>query len=214
MKRPEKSAGVIAFIDLVRVLLEPVKSAEPPIISGSAGIRLSSANSQAVRVAISFGDAASDSFTARTAAVSAAFGRSPFMRRSNSARFAPSSAASFLLQSACADFERAPAVRQAERMSAGISNGAEVQPNALRAPAISSAPKGEPCDDDLPALVGAPKPMVVLQAISTGRSEACAFSNVAAIAAGSWPSTRDAAQPADSNRFTWSTESESDSAPS
>ena len=55
MKRPEKSVGVIAFIDLVRVLFEPVRSAEPPIISGSAGIRLSSANSQAVRVAISFG---------------------------------------------------------------------------------------------------------------------------------------------------------------
>ena len=46
MKRPEKSAAVIAFIVLVRVLLEPVRSAEPPIISGTAGMRLSSANSR------------------------------------------------------------------------------------------------------------------------------------------------------------------------
>src|SRR5665811_586921 len=85
MKRPEKSAAEIAFIDLVRVLLEPVRSAEPPIISGSAGIRLSSANSQAVRVAISFGLAARLSFTARTAWLNACFGSSPRMRCSNSA---------------------------------------------------------------------------------------------------------------------------------
>ena len=39
----------------VRVLLEPVRSAEPPTISGSAGTRASSANSEAERVAISFG---------------------------------------------------------------------------------------------------------------------------------------------------------------
>ncbi len=55
MKRPEKSAAVIAFIDLVRVLLEPVRSAEPPIISGTAGTSASSANSEAERVAMSFG---------------------------------------------------------------------------------------------------------------------------------------------------------------
>ena len=49
--------------------------------------------------------------------------------------------------------------------SAGISNGARVQPSFSRAPSISSAPSGEPCALDLPALVGAPKPIVVLQAI-------------------------------------------------
>src|SRR5664280_320603 len=32
------------------------------------------------------------------------------------------------------------------------------------------APSGEPCDEALPALIGAPKPMVVLQAIITGLS--------------------------------------------
>ena len=76
-------------------------------------------------------------------------------------------------------------------MSAGISNGACVQPSFSRAPLISSAPSGEPCADALPALLGAPKPMVVLQAIITGRSEACAFSSAAAMAAGSCPSMRE-----------------------
>src|ERR1039458_6132786 len=175
MKRPAESAALIAVIDLVRVLLEPVRSAEPPIISGNAGIRLSNANSQAVRVAMSFGVAASDCFTACTASENAGFGRSPFIRRSNSARLPASSAARRLLQSACTPFERSPALRQADRMSAGMSNGAWLQPSVERAPLISSAPSGEPCDDALPALVGAPKPMVVLHAIITGRSEFCAF---------------------------------------
>src|SRR5665647_2428903 len=200
MKPPEKSAADIAFIDLVRVLLEPVRSAEPPIISGSAGIRLSSANSQAVRVAISFGAAASDSFTALTAASSAGFDTSPFMRRVNSACWLLSSAAKRLFQSACAPFERSPALRHWLRISAGTSNGAAVQPSASRAPLISSAPSGEPCEDDLPALVGAPKPMVVLQAIMVGRSDFCAWAMADAIACGSWPSTRDAVQPQASKR--------------
>ncbi len=56
--------------------------------------------------------------------------------------------------------------------------------------------------------------MVVLQAIMTGRSDFCAFSSAAAMACGSWPSMRQAAQPQASKRFTWSVESDSDSAPS
>ena len=62
---------------LVRVLLEPVRSAEPPIISGSAGIRLSSANSHGRAGRDFFGSAASFFFTARTASASACGGRSP-----------------------------------------------------------------------------------------------------------------------------------------
>src|SRR5260370_715525 len=50
------------------VLLEPVRSAEPPSISGNAAVMASSALSDALRVAISLGAAASFSFTARTAA--------------------------------------------------------------------------------------------------------------------------------------------------
>src|ERR1039457_7377101 len=185
MKRPAESAALIAVIELWRVLLEPVRSAEPPIISGNAGIRLSRANSQAVRVAMSFGVAARLCLTARTASENAGVGRSPFMRRSYSARFPASSAARRLLQSACAPFDRSPALRQADRMSGGMSNGAWLQPSFSRAPLISSAPSGEPCDDALPALVGAPKPMVVLHAIITGRSEFCAFAIADAIACGS-----------------------------
>src|SRR5258706_9761929 len=153
---------------LVLVLLEPVRSAEPPSISGIAGTKVPSANSDAVREAISFGASASVFFTACTASVSLAVAISPRMRRSNSARLPASSAASFFFQAACASCERLPALRQLSRMSAGTSNGAALQPSALRAPAISSAPSGEPCGDDLPALVGGRKPIVVLQAISLG----------------------------------------------
>src|SRR3569833_2985265 len=139
MKRPEKSAGVIAVIDFVRVLFEPVRSAEPPTISGSAGIRLSSANSHAVRVAISLGEAASFSLISRTALVSAESETSPRMRRSNSARLSPSAARRFF-QSARAGLPRLPASRQAERISAGTSNGVCAQCRFSRAPLLSSAP--------------------------------------------------------------------------
>ena len=57
-------------------------------------------------------------------------------------------------------------------MSAGTSKGGEVQPSRSRAALISSAPRGEPWAFSVPALVGAPKPMVVRQAIRVGRSEA------------------------------------------
>src|SRR5215208_6872514 len=170
---------------LVLVLLEPVRSAEPPSISGIAGTRLSSANSDAVRDAISFGASASDLFTACTAALSLSAAISPRIRRSNSVRFAASSADNFFFQAACACCERRPALRQLSRISAGISKAASLQPSALRAPAISSAPSGEPCELDLPALLGAPKPIVVLQAISVGLSEDCALPIAAAIASGS-----------------------------
>ncbi|MGY3362226.1 hypothetical protein ACVWZK_008889 [Bradyrhizobium sp. GM0.4] len=56
--------------------------------------------------------------------------------------------------------------------------------------------------------------MVVRQAISVGLFDFCARVIAAAIAAWSWPSIFSAAQPADLNRFTWSTESESEVGPS
>ena len=87
-------------------------------------------------------------------------------------------------------------------MSAGTSNGGDVQPSFSRAPLTSSGPSGEPCDFSLPALVGAPKPITVRQAIRLGRSDVCAAAIAAAIASGSWPSTRQAFQPQASNRLT------------
>ncbi len=154
-----------------------------------------------MRLAISFGVAASDFFTDCTAAPSAS-GSLPERRRSKSARLSAASACTRCDQAACAACPRLPAARQNPRASAGTSNGASDQPSALRAPVISSAPSGEPCDEALPALVGAPKPMVVRQAIIDGRSDVCAASSAAAIASGSWPSMRLAFQPAASKRFT------------
>src|SRR2546422_7597765 len=76
------------------------------------------------------------------------------------------------------------------RTSAGIANAGSGQPSFSRAPLISSTPRGEPWHFSVPALLGAPKPMTVRQAISDGRSQACAAAIAFAIAAGDRKSTR------------------------
>jgi len=184
------------------VLLEPVRSAEPPIISGAAAVSASSAVSDAARVAISFGVAASFSFTERTAAASLSLGNAPPMRRSNSARRAAGAALSRSFQAWCAVLPAKAALRHISRTSAGMAKAPSVQPSCSRAPRISSAPSGAPWDFSVPALFGAPKPMMVRQAISEGRSLPCAFSSALAIASGSCPSMRVAVQPAASKRLT------------
>ena len=94
------------------------------------------------------------------------------MRRSNSARILASARRGAsprrcaLAAERCAG--RAPGVEDVGGNLEGRSNPSR---RALRAPAISSAPSGEPCALLVPALVGAPKPIVVLQAISVGRSD-------------------------------------------
>src|SRR5437764_12173016 len=98
-------------------------------------------------------------------------------------------------------------------MSAGTSNGGEVQPSFSRAPLISSAPSGEPCEPAVPDLVGAPKPIVVRQAIIEGLSAFRAASIGRAIASGAWPSMRLAAQPAAAERVTRAPDAASDSGP-
>ncbi len=155
------------------VLLEPVRSAEPPIISGTAAVKASSALSDAARVAISFGAAASFSFTARTAAASLSFGSSPAMRRSNSARWSGGERLEPLAARPCAPpCARWPAARHSVAHVGGhLEGAAPIQPSLSRAPLISSAPSGEPWHFSVPALVGAPKPIMVRQAISDGRSE-------------------------------------------
>ncbi len=60
----------------------------------------------------------------------------------------------------------------------------------------------------MPALVGAPKPMVVRQAIMVGRSLFCAASIAAAISSGFCPSMRLAFHPAALKRATWSPDSD------
>ena len=70
-------------VDLVLVRLEPVKSAEPPNISGKAAVKDSSASCDALR------DATVSALVWAATTVSNAiwlkfFGKSPFMRRTNS----------------------------------------------------------------------------------------------------------------------------------
>src|SRR3954453_19276932 len=68
-----------------RVLFEPVRSAEPPTISGTTAVSIPRAFSDATRVAISFGALASSCLNLRNASPSPS-GRSPLMRRANSLR--------------------------------------------------------------------------------------------------------------------------------
>ena len=186
---------------LARVLFEPVRSAEPPIISGSVAVSASSVSSEAARVARSFGACASFCLSSLTAGARRS-ATSPRRRRANSARRCGSSAATRCSQASRAGRLRSPAARHCARMSAGISNGGADQLSLCRAAAISSAPSGAPWLFSVPPLFGAPKPIVVRQAISDGRSESLATSMARAIAVGSWPSIRSAIQPADSKRFT------------
>ena len=81
-------------------------------------------------------------------------------------------------------------------------------------PAISSAPSGAPCAFSLPCRSGAPKPMIVRQAISEGRSLSRSAAMAAATPSGSWPSTRRTDQPEAAKRASWSSEHDSEVAPS
>ena len=151
------------------VLLDPVRSADPPIISGTAAVSASSAVSDAARVAISFGVAASFSFAAhrggellrRQLAAHAALEFGAAGRRS---------AASRSFQALVRGLARLPGVApQRKRHPRECRRRAPASRSRSRAPLISSAPSGEPWLFSVPALLGAPKPMVVRQAISDGR---------------------------------------------
>ena len=158
---------------LVRVLLEPVRSAEPPIISGTAGgddferefaTRCGSRSPSA--------SAASFSFTrAHRGVERAAAARRACGARTRRAcrRRAPRAACPRPCARPCA---RWPAARQCVAHVGGnlerrrrSSRASRARPRSPRRRAASRAPSR------LPALVGAPKPMVVLQAISVGRSD-------------------------------------------
>src|SRR5262249_1564460 len=139
------------------VLLEPVRSAEPPIIPGTAAVSASSAVSDAARVAISFGVAASFSFTERTAAASSSLGNSPRMRRSNSARRAAGTALIRSVQPWCAALPASAALRHISRISAGMAKAPSVQPRPSRAPPTSPPPTPGP-----PVFIGAERGAVGL----------------------------------------------------
>ena len=175
-----------------RVLFEPVRSADPPIISGhrrrqrfervlrgDPGGDLLGGGGELLLEAANGGGERSLRQVAREPALElgALVGREagdPLAPRRGAGRAALAR----------------PRARRA-RISAGTSKGGDVQPSRSRAPLISSAPSGEPWPLSVPALVGAPNPMVVRQAIRLGRSDDFAHAMAAAIASGSWPSTRD-----------------------
>ncbi len=87
-------------------------------------------------------------------------------------------------------------------------------PRFVLAAASSSAPSGSPWALEVPAFLGAPKPITVLQAIIVGLLDLWARRIAASIASGSCPSTRSARQPQALKRATWSTLSVIESGPS
>ncbi len=197
---------------LTKVRLDPVRSAEPPTSSGVAGTSASSAFWLDWRVA-SFGLVSAMLLpSARATASCQPSGSLPSSARSNSARMLL--CASRFSQARRAPAPRLPAACQRSYRSAGMVNGGSVQPSAAFAPAASVAPSAEPCTAAVPALVGAPKPMMVRQAISVGFLLRVANDSAAITCAGSWPSTRLVAQPCAANRFTTSSETASAVSPS
>lgn len=151
------------------VLFEPVRSAEPPMVSGTAPLITSSAISDDLRVA---------TFACRRRASSCSR-RS--RHRSSAARHRVAALELAALGSVGTGRTDFPGGAGLHARCAGGTPGVddiggnledgESQPKNFRAPAISSAPSGEPCALLVPALVRAPKPMVVLQAIIVGLSE-------------------------------------------
>ncbi len=170
-----KSVGVTSFMSFDLVLFEPVRSAEPPIVSGTAGLITSSAISD---------DLARRDLRPRRRRACACSRRSPRRSRAAARRgcgartrraVSRSSAARRFFHSLRGWLRLRPAIRHASRISAGHLEGgyvpAERLPGARRSPRRRAASRGT---DALPALVGAPKPMVVRQAIIVGRSVFCA----------------------------------------
>ncbi len=187
----------------VRVLFEPVRSAEPPTVSAVCALMTSSAISDALRVA-TLGLSAISPVRYSAIASSSEAGSSPAIAASNSALCGEASRR--FCQSSRAPDPRDPALRQSETTSSGSSNGAWSQPTASRTPAISSSPVMAPCAFAVPASVGAPKPMTVLQAIIDGRSDIFALSMAALTASMSCPSTSITSHPAAVKRVIWSIE--------
>ena len=186
--RSKRSGGVL----LVLVRLEPVRSAEPPSISGSAAVKASSASCEALREA-TVSALACAATAASTATCAKFFGSSPFMRRVNSA-------ASSGMRGAVGGEALVPvgfALRRPwpwrpsrRTPPCGSSKGSCGQPSAVagqrrfrRRPAARRAPwrcwRGS----------GEPLPMCVLQTISVGLSALRRASAMArSTASTSWPS--------------------------
>jgi hypothetical protein len=96
-----------------------------------------------------------------------------------------------------------PISRHSRSNCSGITNGGDSQPRILRAPAISSSPGASLWAFWVPALVGKPKPMMVLLAIIDGLSVTARAAVMASrIASVSWPSISWTCQPEARKRST------------
>ena len=180
------AAGVVvgastAPVSLTVVLLEPVRSAEPPIIPGSPGTSTSSTAPErrgwpasACRPT-SFGVEGVD----RRVEIGAAARR----RRRDRTRAGAGAGGVQARFPVLALRRAAPAggCARRRRFRSGMTNGSCGQPSFSRAAAISSSPSGEPWRGGCRPWSGAPLPMMVLQAISDGRSVVRAQSSAAAI---------------------------------
>ena len=122
----------------VRVFTEPVRSAEPPISSGMAGVRAARAAPEKTRVALAGLSSSTLAMWASRAAKASA-GSSPLITaRVKSAPFGAAASRSF--QALRSFAPRRPTARQALAMSSGISKGGAVQPSSARVAATASAP--------------------------------------------------------------------------
>ena len=69
----------------------------------------------------------------------------------------------------------APICLHSLKISSGISKGRCDQFNFFLTNLISSSPKGDPCEEDFPDLLGEPNPITVLQEIKVGLFDLFAF---------------------------------------
>ncbi len=126
---------------LTKVLLEPVRSAEPPTRSGLDGANWSSAAPEAARVA-SAGGASSTLAMWASSLAKAWAGSSPFMARSNSSFSAElNSRAAQRLRTVV---PRPPTLRQAATSVSGRTKGSCAQSSFSRVAAISTLPSALP----------------------------------------------------------------------
>ena len=117
-----------AFWPLVLVLFEPVRSAEPPIVSGSRSLIAPSASSDALRVATFCG--VGDQRRRYSSSSEKPSGSSPAMRRLELRR-AVAERRGAAVHAACAPCAARARAAPGGGDLAGISNGGAVQPSAL-----------------------------------------------------------------------------------
>ena len=87
------------------------------------------------------------------------------------------------------------------KTSSGISNGLYFHLSFFLTNLISSSPRGEPCEEAFPDLLGDPKPITVLHDIMEGLFDLVALEIALDICPSLCPFTSKKFQPYDSNLF-------------